>query len=209
MLAGFYITGMFLAYGEEIKKRLPNHIIKNFAEKSSEELGKWVVKRKKEIPDKELFRSSIVLKNLSLVRRETPLSADYIYEKLMENSGYLRPMYGEMLSLYRNGKDEEAFKVPFIFVGTKAAKNFALILSKLDKLNPAELVQQMNIFQNSMIDKQVTYAMKKVQRNSIIITTLSAASIFVLLINFVVVVVFMDSLNMLVSVFVLRYSERR
>ena len=106
-----------------------------------------------------------------------------------------------MLNHYMNGTEDEAFKVPFIFVGTKAAKNFALILSKLDKLNPAELVQQMNIFQNSMIDKQVTYAVKKVQRNSIIITTLSAASIFVLLINFVVVVVFMDSLNMLTSVF--------
>lgn len=202
MIVGVYMTGMFLAYGEKIEKRLSGQKIKDFAEKGSNELSKWIVKNKKEIPDRELFRSSIILKNLSLVRRESPFSADYIYEKLMENSGYLRPMYAEMLSLYRSGRDDEASRVPVVFVGTKAAKNFALILSKLDKLNPDELVQQMSIFQDSMIEKQVTYAVKRVQRNSIIISALSATSVFALLINFVVVVVFMDSLSMISSMFI-------
>ncbi len=81
------------------------------------------------------------------------MSADYIYEKLAENSGYLKPMYSQMLALYRSGRDKEAFKLPAKIIGTKAAGNFALILSKLDKLNPAELVEQMNIFQSSMIEK--------------------------------------------------------
>lgn len=202
MIVGVYMTGMFLAYGEKIEKRLSGQKIKDFAEKGGNELSKWIVKNKKEIPDRELFRSSIILKNLSLVRRESPFSADYIYEKLMENSGYLRPMYAEMLSLYRSGRDDEASRVPVVFVGTKAAKNFALILSKLDKLNPDELVQQMSIFQDSMIEKQVTYAVKRVQRNSIIISALSATSVFALLINFVVVVVFMDSLSMISSMFI-------
>lgn len=202
MIACVYIAGMVLIYGDEIEKRLPRYRLKSFTEKSRSELSKWIVKNKKEIPDRELFRSSIILKNLSLVRRESPLSADYIYEKLMENSGYLRPMYAEMLSLYRSGRDEDASEVPVVYVGTKAAKNFALILSKLDKLNPDELVQQMDIFQDSMIDKQMTYAVKRVQRNSIIITTLSAISVFALLINFVVVVVFMDSMRLLSSIFV-------
>ena len=202
MIVGVYMTGMFLAYVEKIEKRLSGQKIKDFAEKGSNELSKWIVKNKREIPDRELFRSSIILKNLSLVRRESPFSADYIYEKLMENSGYLRPMYAEMLSLYRSGRDDEASRVPVVFVGTKAAKNFALILSKLDKLNPDELVQQMSIFQDSMIEKQVTYAVKRVQRNSIIISALSATSVFALLINFVVVVVFMDSLSMISSMFI-------
>lgn len=202
MIVGVYMTGMFLAYGDKIEKRLSGQKIKDFAEKGSNELSKWIVKNKREIPDRELFRSSIILKNLSLVRRESPFSADYIYEKLMENSGYLRPMYAEMLSLYRSGRDDEASRVPVVFVGTKAAKNFALILSKLDKLNPDELVQQMSIFQDSMIEKQVTYAVKRVQRNSIIISALSATSVFALLINFVVVVVFMDSLSMISSMFI-------
>lgn len=200
--AALYVTGTILAYGDEVKKYFPKERLREISDRGSEAINKWIVKNKKSFPDRELFKSSVILKNLSLVRRETPFSADYIYEKLMENSSYLRPMYSRMLSLYRSGRDTEAFKLPVQVIGTKAAGNFALILSKLDKLNPAELVEQMNIFQTAMIEKQMTYAVKRTQRNSVVITALSAMAIFALLINFTVVVVFMDSLNMLSSIFI-------
>ena len=77
-----------------------------------------------------------------------------------------------------------------------------MILSKLDKLNPAELEAQMQSFQKSIIEKRVTYAVKKVQRNSVILTAFAAATIFALLLNFVVVVVFMHTLQSLNSIFV-------
>ena len=198
-LFSLYVWGAVLSYEDEIKEIFPQEKIREISEKGTEEIKKWVVKKKRTIPDRELFKSSVILKNLSLVRKEAPMSADYIYEKLAENSGYLKPMYSQMLALYRSGRDKEAFKLPAKVIGTKAAGNFALILSKLDKLNPAELVEQMNIFQSSMIEKQVTYAVK---RTSVVITALSALSVFALLINFVVVVVFMDSLKMLSSIFV-------
>lgn len=201
-LFSLYVWGAVLSYEDEIKEIFPQEKMREISEKGTEEIKKWVVKKKRTIPDRELFKSSVILKNLSLVRKEAPMSADYIYEKLAENSGYLKPMYSQMLALYRSGRDKEAFKLPAKVIGTKAAGNFALILSKLDKLNPAELVEQMNIFQSSMIEKQVTYAVKRTQKNSFIITALSALSVFALLINFVVVVVFMDSLKMLSSIFV-------
>ena len=201
-LFSLYVWGAVLSYEDEIKEIFPREKMREISEKGTEEIKKWVVKKKRTVPDRELFKSSVILKNLSLVRKEAPMSADYIYEKLTENSGYLKPMYSQMLALYRSGRDKEAFKLPAKIIGTKAAGNFALILSKLDKLNPAELVEQMNIFQSSMIEKQVTYAVKITQKNSVIITALSALSVFALLINFVVVVVFMDSLKMLSSIFV-------
>ena len=201
-LFSLYVWGAVLSYENEIKEIFPWEKMREISEKGTEEIKKWVVKKKRTIPDIELFKSSVILKNLSLVRKEAPMSADYIYEKLTENSGYLKPMYSQMLALYRSGRDKEAFKLPAKIIGTKAAGNFALILSKLDKLNPAELVEQMNIFQSSMIEKQVTYAVKRTQKNSVIITALSALPVFALLINFVVVVVFMDSLKMLSSIFV-------
>ena len=201
-LFSLYVWGAVLSYEDEIKEIFPQEKIREISEKGTEEIKKWVVKKKRTIPDRELFKSSVILKNLSLVRKEAPMSADYIYEKLAENSGYLKPMYSQMLALYRSGRDKEAFKLPAKVIGTKAAGNFALILSKLDKLNPAELVEQMNIFQSSMIEKQVTYTVKRTQKNSVVITALSALSVFALLINFVVVVVFMDSLKMLSSIFV-------
>ena len=160
------------------------------------------MKRRKNAMDKELFSSSIILRNLSLVQGNATFSADYMYEKLMENSVALKPVYGQMLTLYRSSNSSEAFKVLPSMVGTKASKNFALILSKLEKLNPSELAKQMEVFQKSMMESRMTYAIKKVQRSSLILTVLATVTVFALLLNFVVVVVFLDTIETLNQLFI-------
>lgn len=201
LILAMAFSGLLVAYGVELSLWIPKDEIKALWEEVKKKFSRRLIKRNKESQDRELLKSSVILKNLSLVRQETPLSADYIYESLMENSQMLRPMYGEMLTLYRSGRDEEAFKTPERFIGTKAAKNFALILSKLDKINPSELVEQMNIFQTMTLERRMTWAVRRAQRNSVILTTLAAISVFALLINFAVVVVFMDSINMISGMF--------
>ena len=119
----------------------------------------------------------------------------------MENSDGLKPMYGRIISLYRSGRDEEAFRVPSETIGTRQARAFGQILSKLDKINPVELREQMDIFQRDITEKKVTEAMKQTQRNSVIITAMSALTVFALLVNFTVVVIFMKSIEMMGSVF--------
>ena len=52
-----------------------------------------------------------------------------------------------------------------------------------------------------MSEERMTEATKEVQRKSILTTTWATAAIFALLINFTVVVVFMDTLNMLQELF--------
>ncbi len=202
LMALLYIYGAVMIYHDDIIKILPEKKISEISRRSSGIIIKFIMKKKKEIPERELLKSSIILKNLSLVRKGTPMSADYIYEKLMENSGYLRPMYSQMITLYRNGRDEEAFKVPSEVIGTKTARNFAAILSKLDRLDPSELIEQMNVFQSSIAERQITVTVRKNQRNSIIMTAAAAVSVFALLINFTVVVVFMNSIEMLSKVFI-------
>lgn len=201
VFAVLMLMGIQLAYENELRRFMPVTTAAAI-EKIRKYAGKVTVRRNRDAPDRELYAGSVILKNMSIVRRETPLSADYIYENLMENSSLLKPMYSRMLSLYRSGKDAEAFVVPSEFIGTRAARNFGVILSKLDKLNPAELTEQMSIFQESMTESRVTRAVKRNQRNSIIITSMAAISIFALLINFVVVVVFMDALTMLNNMFI-------
>lgn len=188
-------------YREEISALMPWERIGNKRREFEKTLIRISARKKSTRFDKELFNSSITLKNLSLVRKETPISADYIYERLMENSNRLRPIYSEMLTLYRTGHDEEAFKMLAMEVGTKSAKNFANILSKLDRINPAELTEQMEMFQQMMTDSAMTAAMKKAQRNSAIITACAATSVFALLINFTVVVVFTDAMSVLNNLF--------
>lgn len=151
--------------------------------------------------DSEIYGSAVILKNLALVQKGKPLSANFIFETLMENSTFLRPAYEELIALYRNGRDEEAFSTFAARTGTRAGKNFASVLSKLDRINPAETVKQMEVFQNMMAEERMTAAVKTAQRNSVIITAWASASVFALLINFAVVVVFMDTIGMLENLF--------
>lgn len=188
-------------YRKDLGALLPGEKIRQKKQEIKEEILFMTVKNKKNRLERELFRSIVTLKNLSLVRRETPLSADYIYEKLTENGGRLRPLYSRMLTLYRSGCDNEAFSLFASEIGTKQAKSFAYILSKLDKLNPAQLAEQMEIFQENMAEAAMTAALKRAQRNSVIITGCAALSIFAMLINFTVVVIFMDTMEVLNGIF--------
>ncbi|MEG0292273.1 MAG: hypothetical protein RR495_03815 [Anaerovoracaceae bacterium] len=160
------------------------------------------VKLLEEKYDEELFNACITLKNLAIVQSDKPFSADFVYEQLLINSKLLKPFLGEMITLYRKGDDVEAFKVLTQKINTKQAKNFSLILSKLDKINPSELVEQVLVFQEAMSDLRMTTQLKKADRNSIITTLFSTATIFALLLNFAVVVVFMDTINTLQRMFV-------
>lgn len=196
------VIGVFIAYRDDMTRVATYIKEKDLFKKRKEAIDYWVMKKRKSKMDKELFSSSIILKNLSLVQGDNAFSADYMYEKLMENSVVLKPVYGQMLTLYRSRNNSEAFKVLPSVVGTKASKNFAIILSKLEKLNPAELAKQMDVFQRSMMGNRVTYAIKRVQRNSLVLTVLATVTVFVLLLNFIVVVVLLDTIDTLNQLFI-------
>ena len=196
------VIGVFIAYRDDMTRVVIYIKEKDLFKKRKEAIDYWVMKKRKSKMDKELFSSSIILKNLSLVQGDNAFSADYMYEKLMENSVVLKPVYGQMLTLYRSRNNSEAFKVLPSVVGTKASKNFAIILSKLEKLNPSELAKQMDVFQRSMMGNRVTYAIKRVQRNSLVLTVLATVTVFVLLLNFIVVVVLLDTIDTLNQLFI-------
>lgn len=151
--------------------------------------------------EKDILSGCIMLKNLSVVYKNRPMSADFIIEELMKSSGLMRDVYGRILSEYRTGSCEEAVKVLQERVPTKTAKNFAMILSKLDQINPSELAEYMAAFEKSMEEERATEAMHRAEKKSIVITAIATASVFAVLFNFVRVVIFINAMNMLQSVF--------
>ncbi len=151
--------------------------------------------------EKDILSSCIMLKNLSVVYRNRPMSADFIIEELMKGSTYLKDIYSRILSDYRTGNCEEAVKVLTERVPTRTAKNFAIILSKLDKINPSELSDYMEAFEKSVEDERTTEAMRRAEKKNIIITAIATASVFAVLFNFVRVVIFTNAMEMLQIVF--------
>lgn len=147
--------------------------------------------------EQEIFGSCVILKNLAIVQSDIPMSTDYILEELMANSNSLRGIYGEILFRWRSGYGQDSFNVLDERIHTKAARNFAFILSKTEQINPAELVESMRVFEEAFAGDRMTRAMKRASRKSIVTTMAATASIFAILMNFSIVVVFMDMLNMI------------
>lgn len=177
---------------------------KIFLCKSSKCVARQVERRKKQRSgrlDQEIYDSSMVLKNLAIAEQDHAFSADYIYERLMENARRLAPVYGQMLSLYRSGKDQEAFAYFAQQCGSQAARNFSMILAKVDQINPSALVEQMEVFQEMAAQQKMTISMKTTQRSSLLVTAIATAAVFVGVINFAVVVVFMHALDTLGGMF--------
>lgn len=151
--------------------------------------------------ERELFHSCVLLKNLAIVYQELPMSTDFLLEQLMESGGCLRSIYADVLTLYRKGEFEAAFSVFQKRIPTKAAMDFARILSKLDQMHPADLVLQMSGFEETFSAERKTEAMARAERKSLITTLTSTATIFVVLLNFTVVVIFLDTLRVLGQLF--------
>ena len=151
--------------------------------------------------DAEIFSSAIILKNLALVEKEKPLSADFIFEEMMKNTNILQPVFAELIGLYRTGHYEEAFEIFSKKSGTKAGKNFAVLLSKIDKVNPSEIKSQMDTFVSMLNEERMTEEMKLAQRKSILATAWATGAVFCLLINFLVVVVLLDTIESIMSIF--------
>lgn len=202
MLLSICILGVYMAYKDYLLEVFRWKWLENILYKRKKDIELMIMKKSKSQIDKELYNSSVILKNLALVQKQMPFSADYMYERIMENSVLLKPIYSQMLATYRGMDSNEAFKVLPLVVGTKTSKNFAIILSKLEKLNPAELEKQMDIFQKSMMESRMTYAIKRVQRTSLVLTGLATITVFALLLNFVVVVVFLNTIDTLNQLFI-------
>ncbi len=151
--------------------------------------------------DREIYASSMVLKNLAIINREKSLSTDYILQQIFEQSNNMKTYYAQMISLYREGKSKAAFQSLTKAVNTKTCKNFALILSKLDTVGPENLIDQISVFQTIIVEEKFTSQVKSIDRRSLILTVVSTASVFLLLLDFMIVVVFMDTLSMLENFF--------
>ena len=145
--------------------------------------------------ERDLYQAAILLKNLAVVRREYPVSLDYMLEELSRDSGTLKPVFQETLSRYRSGQYDEAFDFFGKSVKSGYGRTFASLLSKMDRINPYELCEQIDVFIEIIREVRTTEAMKQAEKRSLIITAFSSAAVFSFMINFCVVVVFLDMLS--------------
>ncbi len=194
----YTIKASYLKLG---KRKIKQAISDKSFEKISNKFWKQYAYINKERYEKDIYNSLLIMKNLAIVQEELPMSRDYIIEQLMKNSNILKPAFAELLLFNRNGKvvDFQTIllkKAPLISI-----RRLSFILDSVDRINPVELLEYIISLEEIMAEEMHTISLKRAERNSLITTTIATITIFVLLLNFTIVVVFMDSIKLMESVF--------
>ena len=71
----------------------------------------------------------------------------------------------------------------------------------MDRINPYELVTQLDVFISVIREARMTEAMKQAEKRSLIVTGFATAAELLCMVNFCVVVVFLDMLAKLRLIF--------
>ncbi len=138
---------------------------------------------------------------MAIVRKDFPVSLDFMMEELAKGAVKLKPVFQEMLTIYRSGRYEEAFTYFRETVRSDYSGSFSSLLSKMDRINPYELVSQLDILISVIKEDRMTRSLKQAEKRSLIVTAFAAASELVCLVNFCVVAVFLDMLSKLRFIF--------
>lgn len=149
----------------------------------------------------EISQSASMVKTLALINTDKAFSADYIFEKLSEHGGRLDKHFKYFLTLYRGGRKNEAFLKLQNLLDTSGGRQYVMILEKLEYLNPREMIEQIEVFQQGLMEEILTQRMKEIDSSSILITMAATATVFAIILNFAIVGVFMDSLEMISGIF--------
>lgn len=148
--------------------------------------------------DREIFESITFLRNIASIDKGRKYSSDTIIEKLSEHDGLLRPIFIRMLNLLRVNKPKEAAEFFSEKVGTRAGKDFAVLLIKWDQLNPLELVETLLSYEKSMKSMRITAQKRKDEIISELIYFPVVLNILIIFINFIDVAYFIEQKEMLV-----------
>ncbi len=150
--------------------------------------------------DLELFRTITQLKNLAIAQQDSPMGSDFIISQLMKFTVVTKPIFAQFLSLWRVGKEDEAYEYFVAESNTSLGKSFAGILIKLDSLNPIEMVQQLVLYQTHIREERATKIQKKQEAISNMIFIPILIVPLVILANFVYIVYALDTIKLLLNI---------
>lgn len=177
----YFITTPVLAIG---KKESPFMIFMKMIKK--------IHNQKKDI---EIYRILIQLKNIAITQKEQAYSADYTINQLIKFSRLTKKALINFLMFYNLGREDEAYNKFTKEINTKMGNEIGIILLKLDKLKPLELIQQIDIIKNRNREKHITRKHRKQNKISDLIYLPIIIPVFVLFLNFIMITIWIPRIE--------------
>jgi len=158
----------------------------------------FLMKKYKEDIEHEIYNSISQLKNIIITQEDRPLSSIYILEMIIKFANKSKNIFAKTLSFLQEGNAEGATEYFKNSVDNKSVNDLANMIIKLDYLNPLELREQLTGMQTYIRQERMTQRLKEQELISNIIFIPVIANIIVILMNFIIITIWMDSLyNML------------
>lgn len=149
--------------------------------------------RNRKLQDKEIYRAISQLKNLSISNISDNVSSDWIIEEIMKFTKHTKPVFAKMLKLWYESQQKQACEYFKEAIGTQGASELADLLLKLDNLSAKELKEQLILYQSNVKAERRTQANKKNEAKSDALYALVIVSAFFIMLNFIVVVILIDT----------------
>lgn len=166
--------------------RSPFQFILNFSQR-----------RKRSIYNQELYLAISQMKNSFLVYKDKAPSSQKILEEISQYTEKLRPVLHKFLSFWMVGEREQAVAFFDKEIGTPEASKLSQIFLKLDDIDPYELNDQLETFQNIYRTQRETEKKKQDEFKSYILFAATITSALMILFNFIIVGYFIDFMKSL------------
>ncbi|WP_304944599.1 hypothetical protein [Vallitalea guaymasensis] len=150
--------------------------------------------------DTEIYRILIQLKNIAITQQDKPYSADYTINQLIKFSKLTRNALINFLMYYNIGKEDEAYKKFTKDINTQMGNDIGMILLKLDKLNPTELIEQIDIIKERNREKHITEKHRKQNAISDLIYLPIIIPVFILFLNFIMITVWIPRIEKVIFI---------
>ncbi|GMQ57119.1 hypothetical protein AN1V17_15140 [Vallitalea sediminicola] len=145
--------------------------------------------------DIEIYRILIQLKNIAITQQDRPYSADYTINQLIKFSKLTKNALINFLMYYNLGKEDEAYKKFTKEINTKMGNDIGVILLKLDKLNPLELVEQIDIIKDRNREEHITEKHRRQNAISDLIYLPIIIPVFILFLNFIMITIWIPKID--------------
>lgn len=134
--------------------------------------------------NEELMKLATQLKNLIVSQADNPWAAEHVVEALLQSAEITKPAFVQALVLMRLSRLSEAAKKFRESINTQLGDEFSFILAKLEALEPADFLQQIQYFQQAMREGKRTRQQKKQEAASRRIFTLASLLVAAIMFNY-------------------------
>lgn len=145
--------------------------------------------------NEELYLAVSQMKNSFLIKKDRPPSSQMVLEEVRRYTDKTRHIFNRFMSFWQMGEKDMAVDYFEKAIGTTEAKSLSQVFLKLDELNPAEMRQQLNAFQDIYRTQRETAKKRKNEHKSNFLFVLVIGTCLLLMVNFLGIAFFIDFLK--------------